>query len=228
MTQSASDPSGFAAEVRQWLAANYPTELKGADARTDPEAVWGGRRFVGSDDPQILWLRRMAERGWTAPTWPRAYGGGGLSADEAACWRRSWPAAAIARRWRRSALDAGTGAAGIRQRGAEARAPAENRARRNPLVPGLFRAGRRLRPRLACRPAARTAGDHWLINGQKIWTSYADKADWMLLPRAHRHREEARRHLLHADRHGHRPAWKTRPITLISGECPSAKPSSPT
>jgi len=58
----------FRSKVRDWLTANYPAELKKPDARTDPEAVWGGRAFEGSDDPQIVWMRRMAEQGWTTPT----------------------------------------------------------------------------------------------------------------------------------------------------------------
>src|SRR5690606_16446270 len=47
------------------------------------EAIWGGRAFAGSDDPQIVWMLRVAERRWTAPTWPVEYGGGGLSPAQA-------------------------------------------------------------------------------------------------------------------------------------------------
>ena len=79
----ATDLDAFAKEVRSELEAMYPAELRDPKARTDPEAVWGGRAFEGSDDPQIVWMKRMAEKGWTAPTWPKAYGGGGLSAAEA-------------------------------------------------------------------------------------------------------------------------------------------------
>ena len=45
--------------------------------------VWGGRHPKFPSDDARLWLTRMAERGWTAPTWPRVYGGGGLTPDEA-------------------------------------------------------------------------------------------------------------------------------------------------
>ena len=78
-----ADLEAFRTEVREQLAALYPAELKKADAATDPEAVWGGRAFEVSDDPQIVWMRRMAEKGWTAPTWPKEYGGGGLSPQQA-------------------------------------------------------------------------------------------------------------------------------------------------
>ena len=68
----------FAAEVSEWLKANYPAELRDPKVKSDPEAMWGGRAFAKSDDPQIVWMRRMAAKGWTAPTWPAEYGGGGL------------------------------------------------------------------------------------------------------------------------------------------------------
>ena len=87
----ATNLDAFRAEVRAWLEANYPAELRSSDARTDPEAVWGGRAFVGSDDPQAVWMRRAAERGLTAPTWPKDYGGGGgnqgVVEAEAVPWR---------------------------------------------------------------------------------------------------------------------------------------------
>ena len=73
----------FRTEVRDWIAANYPAELKDPKAKTDPEAVWGGRAFEGSKDPQIVWMNRAAEKGWTAPTWPTEYGGGGLKPAQA-------------------------------------------------------------------------------------------------------------------------------------------------
>ncbi|MCR5873043.1 acyl-CoA dehydrogenase family protein [Phenylobacterium sp. J426] len=73
----------FRTEVRAWLDANYPAELRDPKAKTDPEAIWGGRPFAGSSDPQIVWMRRVAEKGWTVPTWPKEYGGGGLSPQQA-------------------------------------------------------------------------------------------------------------------------------------------------
>ena len=147
----------FRTEVRDWLAANYPAELKDPKAKTDPEAVWGGRRLRGlRSDPQIVWMKRMAEKGWTAPTWPKDYGGGGLAPATgpragAGDRQQGRAAAALVRH-----LDARARAARIRQRGAEEGTPAEDRARRDPLVPGLFRAGRGLRPRRPADQGART------------------------------------------------------------------------
>src|SRR5258708_20782653 len=79
----AADLDTFRAEVRAWLDANYPPELRDPAAKTDPEAVWGGRPFERSDDPQIVWMRRVAENGWTAPTCPEDYCRGGLMAHHA-------------------------------------------------------------------------------------------------------------------------------------------------
>ena len=59
--------------------------------------------------------------------------------------------------------------------------PAQNPGRGTHLVPGLQRAQRRLRPRLACAPRRCLDGDHWVVNGQKIWTSLAMDANWIFL-----------------------------------------------
>ena len=70
----------FRAEVKTWLADNCPESIR--TPMPENETVWGGRseQFVNPDAK--IWLEKMAERGWTCPTWPKAYGGGGLSAKE--------------------------------------------------------------------------------------------------------------------------------------------------
>ena len=73
----------FRTETRAWLEANCPPEMR-QPIRGDEDLCWGGRRAAFTSEAQRLWLERMAERGWTAPRWPSAYGGGGLSAEEAA------------------------------------------------------------------------------------------------------------------------------------------------
>ena len=70
---------GFRAEVRAWLAENCPAEMRGPMHEEDQQ--YGGRNPVFRNEAQKLWLERMVARGWTAPEWPRDYGGGGLSPE---------------------------------------------------------------------------------------------------------------------------------------------------
>ena len=152
------DLESFRRETRAWLEANCPAEMR-QPVVSENDVCWGGRHFKFQSEAQRRWLQRMGERGWTVPTWPKAYGGGGLSKEEAAVLTQEMralgcrPPLAELRH-----LDARAGAAQVRHRGTEARAPAEDRARRNPLVPGLFRAECRLRSRLArdARPRSTT------------------------------------------------------------------------
>src|SRR5579864_3483489 len=72
----------FRAQVRQVLENEVPASLRGK--ATDPKAhVWGGRREGFAYPESRLWLKMAADRGWTAPTWPTEYGGGGLSQAQA-------------------------------------------------------------------------------------------------------------------------------------------------
>src|SRR5580658_2859601 len=73
------DLEGFRSEARTWLEANLPDSLK-RDPDQITQAIMGGA--AASEDLK-LWTRRIGEKGWGTPTWPRAYGGGGLSAAEA-------------------------------------------------------------------------------------------------------------------------------------------------
>ena len=149
----------------------------------DPKAhVWGGAKAILAYPASRVWLDLAAERGWTAPTWPREYGGGGLEKPEA---RSSRP------RSRGSELPPplvgfgltmiGPTLLQIRQRGLEAASTCRDHPRRDSLVPGLLRARLRLRPRASLQTRAVLAGDDFIVTGQKIWTSYADRADWMFL-----------------------------------------------
>ena len=70
----------FREETRAWLEENCPASMR--TPMPEEETVWGGRNAQFPNPDSKLWLERMASKGWTAPTWPKAYGGGGLSADE--------------------------------------------------------------------------------------------------------------------------------------------------
>jgi alkylation response protein AidB-like acyl-CoA dehydrogenase len=219
MADFGGDLTTFRTEVAAWLKANYPAELRGAGAKTDPEAMWGGRAFAGSDDPQIVWMKRMAARGWTTPTWPTQYGGGGLSPEQARVLEQE-----MARGGYRPAVVAfGIWMLGpvLMEFGNEAQ-KAEHLPK---IIQGEIRwcqgysepgAGSDL---ASLQTKCEDKGDHWLINGQKIWTSYADKADWCFcLVRT----DPARKHdgisFVLIDMQS--PGVETRPIQLISGESP--------
>ena len=70
----------FRAETRAWLEENCPASMR--TPQVEDETVWGGRKEEFKNPDSKLWLERMAAKGWTAPTWPKAYGGGGLTKEE--------------------------------------------------------------------------------------------------------------------------------------------------
>ena len=84
------------------------------------------------------------------------------------------------------------------------------------MVPGLLRARRRLRPRRALQTKAEDKGDHFIINGQKIWTSGAQCADWCfcLVRTDTSKKHEGISFVLFTM---HQPGVEVRPIQLIAG-----------
>src|SRR5580704_9505911 len=78
MADFGGETEAFRAEARSWLDENFPKSLAGKGP-VGPQA--GGDRESTADDE--LWRQRMGEVGWGVPTWPQAYGGGGLSQAEA-------------------------------------------------------------------------------------------------------------------------------------------------
>ena len=208
---------GFREEIRAWLLEACPPSLR-VPARSEAEEVWGGRRATWPSADAQLWLERMAARGYTAPTWPREYGGAGLSDEDA------------------RALDEEVRALGCR--------PALRSLGLWMLGPVLLRYGneeqkREHLPRIArgeirwCQgysePGAGSDlaslatravrdGDVYVVNGQKIWTSHADLADWMFcLVRTAPPKHEGISFLL-IDMAS--PGVRARPIRLISGASP--------
>jgi len=208
----------FRAETRAWLEANCPAEMRLAMASED-DICWGGRNAQLAA-PQRLWLQRMGERGWTVPTWPREYGGGGLSADQAKV---------LAQEMRTLNCRSPLASFGIWMLG-PALLKFGNEAQKREHLPKIARgeirwcqgysepnAGSDL---AALATRAEDRGDHYLVNGQKIWTSYADKADWIFC--LVRTDSAAKKHtgisfvLFDMASAG----VSTKPITLISGKSP--------
>ncbi len=166
-------------ETRRWLLANAPPRMRTPPEHPD-EICWGGRKGKYPEDV-LRWKDVMAERGWTAPTWPTAYGGGGLDPDDAKLLADEMAALGL----RPPLVGFGLTMIGplLLQEGSE-----ELRRRHlPPIVRGQIRwcqgysepgAGSDL---AGLKTRAERDGDDFIVNGQKIWTSYADKADWMFL-----------------------------------------------
>ncbi len=219
-TASDSTPelAAFRAETRAWLLANCPPEMRAPMASED-EVCWGGRKFQFSSPAQKLWLERMAQRGWTVPTWPQAYGGAGLSSLQAKVLAQEMQTLHC-----RSPLNSfGIWMLGpaLLQFGTEA----QKLEHLPPIARGEIRwcqgysepnAGSDL---ASLATKAEDRGDHFLVSGQKIWTSYADKADWIFcLVRT----DTASKHngisFVLFDMAS--PGVRTQPILLISGASP--------
>jgi acyl-CoA dehydrogenase len=188
--------------------------------RSEAELCWGGRNCVFISDDQRLWLERMADQGWTAPTWPTEYGGGGLDRAQAKILKEE-----MARIHARSPLES----FGISMIGpALLKFGSEELKQQHlpPIVRGEIRwaqgysepnAGSDL---ASLQMRADDAGDHYNVNGSKVWTSYGELGDWMFA--LVRTDFEAKKHegisLVLFDMTT--PGVSTRPILLISGKSP--------
>jgi acyl-CoA dehydrogenase len=215
MTDALDD---FRLTTRAWLEANCPPEMRTPPAR-DTDVCWGGRNAVLSG-PQRAWLDAMGVKGWTVPEWPAAYGGGGLSKDEAKV---------LANEMRRLKARSPLSSFGIWMLG-PALLKYGSEDQKLDHLPKIARgeirwcqgysepgAGSDL---ASLRTSAILDGDEYVVNGQKVWTSYADKADWIFcLVRTH---PDAPKHLgisfLLFDMAS--PGVSTSPIRLISGASP--------
>jgi len=172
-----SDLATFQQETRDWLEANCPPSMR--TPMPEEETVWGGRHETFVNPDSKLWLERMAERGWTCPTWPAEYGGGGLNADEARILESE-----LRRIHARPALSS----FGIWMLGPallEFASHEQKLAYLPPICRGEIRwcqgysepgYGSDL---AGLQTKAEDKGDYYLVNGSKIWTSYADHADWI-------------------------------------------------
>ncbi|MFL6653027.1 MAG: acyl-CoA dehydrogenase family protein [Sulfurifustaceae bacterium] len=209
----------FRRETRAWLETNCPQSMRGP-ITSYADVCWGGRNFKFASEDQRLWLERMAKRGWTAPEWPTQYGGGGLSKEQAKILREEM--ARIGARQPLNSFGLSMIGPAILKYGAEAL----KRQHIPPIIRGEIRwcqgysepnAGSDL---AGLQTRAEDKGDHFIVNGQKIWTSYADKADWMfcLVRTNSTAKKQLGISLVLFDMTS--PGVTTRPIKLISGASP--------
>lgn len=168
----------FQSEVRAWLADNCPEAMR-SPYLSEADLCWGGRNFKFQSEAQRRWLERMSARGWTAPTWPVEYGGGGLDRDRAKVLKQE-----MARINARPALYS----FGINMLG-PALLKYGNEDQKKTCLPRIVRGEIRWcqgysEPNAGSDLASLQAqledrGDHFLLNGSKVWTSYGDQGDWM-------------------------------------------------
>ncbi len=212
----------FRTETRSWLEANYPKSLN--EPMGEDDAPWGGRDYKPTNPDAKVWLDRMGAQGWTAPQWPKAYGGGGLTAEENRVLQQE-----LGRIHARPALMS----FGVWMLGPVLLEYATEEQKQKflpPIVRGETRwcqgysepgAGSDLAS-LATKCEARHDeewGDHFLINGQKVWTSYADQADWIFcLVRTDTTKKHEGISFVLFDMKS--PGVEARPIKLISGSSP--------
>lgn len=213
------DLEQFRSETRAWLEANCPPEMR-EPVRDEGDMCWGGRNPVFQNEAQRLWMERMGERGWTVPDWPKDYGGGGLSPAETKILRQEM--AAIGARNPLYSFGISMLGPALLKYGSE-----EQKKRFLPeIARGEIRwcqgysepnAGSDL---ASLQTKCEDKGDHWLVNGQKVWTSYADKADWIFC--LVRTDTDAPKHkgisFILFDMAS--PGVSTKPILLISGYSP--------
>ncbi len=209
-------PTTFRAETRAWLEENCPPAMR--TRMPEEEQVAGGKRAEYIRPEQKIWLDRMAAKGWTAPTWPKKYGGGGLTAEEALILDEEMQ-------------DLGCRAP-LRGMGLSMLGPTlleygteEQRQTHLPkIISGEIRwcqgysepgSGSDL---ASLSTRAVLQGEHFLVNGHKIWTSNAHLSDWIFClvrtdPTVKKH-DGISFLLIDMDDPGVRP----RPIKLISGK----------
>jgi alkylation response protein AidB-like acyl-CoA dehydrogenase len=209
-----SDLEGFRADARAWLGENFPRALA-VVAPPNMDATEGAAEPEGTD----IWRARLAAKGWGVPTWPQHYGGAGLSSAEAGVLREEMA--------RIGAFNP-IGGMGVMMFGPTLLEYGNDvqRARHlPPIARGELRwcqgysepgAGSDL---ASLQTKCDDKGDHYLINGQKIWTSGAQYADWCFcLVRTDNTKKHEGISFILIDMKS--PGVEVRPIRLINGASP--------
>ena len=205
---------GFRQEARDWLSAHFPPSLKGKD--TTLSSVEGP---VEETPEMTAWRQAMGEKGWGTPTWPKDYGGGGLSRAEARVLQQEMARVGA---WNP------IGGMGVMMFGPTL-LEYGTEAQKREHIPGITRGEVRWcqgysEPNAGSDLAnlqtfAEDKGDHYLVNGQKTWTSggqWADKC--FCLVRTDKSDKHKGISFLLIDMTA--PGVEVKPIQMISGMSP--------
>lgn len=172
-----SNLTTFREETRAWLQQNCPVSMR---TRMVPgEEVNGGTKRRSTNPDAHVWLERMAEKGWTVPTWPTEYGGAGLDKDHFLV---------LLEELQRINARPPLGGMGVTMIGPTL-LEYGNDDQKSRHLPKIARgevawcqgysepgAGSDL---ASLQTKAQDKGDVYLVNGSKIWTSGANYADWI-------------------------------------------------
>ncbi|MEM7017034.1 MAG: acyl-CoA dehydrogenase family protein [Pseudomonadota bacterium] len=213
-----SNLTPFRKETRAWLEENCPPSMR--TKMVSGEEVNGGNKRRSTNPESYLWLERMITKGWTVPHWPKEYGGASLSKDEFLILFEEMQAINA-----RAPL----GGMGVTMIGPTLLEYGNEEQKRRHL-PRIARgevawcqgysepgAGSDL---ASLQTKAEDMGDHYLVNGSKIWTSGANYADWIFC--LVRTDSKAPKHegisflLFSMDSQG----VMTKPIVLLNGHSP--------
>jgi len=160
----------FRKEARAWLEENCPASIRGSI---------GFGQMRGSAEDLTLWRQRMGDRGFAVPAWPKEYGGGGLNGAEQRV---------LAEEMRAVGAPPSVGGFGISMLGPVLLEFA-NHEQKLEHIPNIVY-GKTIWCQGYSEPGAGSdlaslqtravrEGDHFIINGQKIWTSGAMGANWI-------------------------------------------------
>lgn len=214
------DLETFRADTRAWLEENCPPSQREPAPKGWDQLFAGGRNPKFHSEDQKIWFERMRDKGWTAPGWPTQYGGGGLTPQQVKVLREEMNKLNCRTPlWSFGLMMLGPA---LLHFGSE-----EQKAKYIPEIingeiwwcqgysePG---SGSDL---ASLQTSAEDMGDHYLVNGQKVWTSYADKSDMIFC--LVRTDKDAPKHkgisFLLIDMNT--PGVSVRPIKLISGKSP--------
>ncbi|MEE1876821.1 acyl-CoA dehydrogenase family protein [Altererythrobacter litoralis] len=213
-TRPDDDLETFRGEVKAFLKANFPDELKGKG-----NALRSVDGPTEENEAEKAWRVAMGSRGWGTPTWPKQYGGGGLSKKQARVLEQEM---AMAGAWNP------IGGMGVMMFGPTL-LEYGNEAQKQEHIPPICRGEIRWcqgysEPNAGSDLAnlqtfAEDRGDHYVVNGQKTWTSggqWADKC--FCLVRTDRSDKHKGISFLLIDMDA--PGVEVRPIQMISGMSP--------
>jgi len=210
--------NAFRQEIREWLEENCPASMR--TPMPADEMPSGGKKTQYKNPDTKLWMDRCAEQGYTTPTWPKEYGGAGFDAEQNGIFQQELNRIGA----RRPLVGMGISMIGpaLLEFGTEAQ-KAEHLPK---IVRGEIwwcqgysepNSGSDL---ASLQTKAIPDGDEYVINGQKVWTSGANHADWIFC--LVRTDFEAPKHngitfvLFDMDQ----PGVTVKPIKLISGLSP--------